>query len=153
MGKKKDDHVCAICGKTFAQRDLVSGALVRDVITNEIVNDHPEWSSDSIICKVDLAAYRAKYVPSLLQSEKGELTVLEHEVPNIIRDHELLAKNVEIELEEKRSYGERLADRIASFGGSWAFLLCMAETRNTEQRARRLEAALVVPEASKNVSG
>jgi uncharacterized membrane protein len=124
MDKKKGAHVCAICGKTFAQRDIVLGALVRDVITNEIVNDHAEWSPDSFICKADLAAYRAKYVRSLLQSEKGELTALEHEVLNSIRDHELIAKNVEAEFEKKWSFGERLADRIASFGGSWAFLIC-----------------------------
>jgi acetyl esterase/lipase len=32
MNKKNDRHACAICGKTFPNRNLVPGAAVRDVI-------------------------------------------------------------------------------------------------------------------------
>jgi uncharacterized membrane protein len=123
MKKKNDLCVCAICGKTFSHDDLVSGIAVRDVITKEIIQDHPQWSRDSYICHPDLAKYRAKYVHFLLESEKGELTILEQEVLQSIREHELLAKNVDAEFEQKWSFGERLADRIASFGGSWTFLI------------------------------
>lgn len=124
MNKKNDWHACVICGKTFAHRDLVPGAAVRDVIAKEIIHDHPDWSPESFICRPDLAKYRAKYVRFLLESEKGELTTLEQEVLHSIRDHELLAKNVDAEFDQKWSFGERLADRIAAFGGSWAFLIC-----------------------------
>jgi uncharacterized membrane protein len=123
MKKSNSEGACAICGKSFSAQNLVLGAVVRDAVTREIVRDHPEWSAESRICRADLAAYRAKYVRFLLESEKGELTALEHEVLNSIRDHELLAKNVDAEFEQKWSLGERLADRIASFGGSWSFLI------------------------------
>jgi uncharacterized membrane protein len=123
MNKKNDLHACAICGKSFTHRDLVPGAAVRDVVEKEIVHDHPNWSPGSFICLPDLTKYRAKYVHSLLESEKGELTPLEQEVLHSIRDHELLAKNVDAEFEQKWSFGERLADRIAAFGGSWTFLI------------------------------
>jgi uncharacterized membrane protein len=124
MNKKNEKHTCAICGKTLPNRYLVPGAAVRDVVVKEIIKDHPNWSSESFICRPDLTKYQAKYVHFLLESEKGELTTLEQEVLHSIREHELLAKNVEAEFEQKWSFGERLADRIASFGGSWAFLLC-----------------------------
>lgn len=123
MDKKNDWHACAICGKTFPNRDLVPGAAVRDVVAKEILHDHPNWSPESFICQPDLAKYRAEYVHFLLESEKGELTTLEQEVLHSIRDHELLAKNVDAEFEQKWSFGERLADRIATFGGSWTFLI------------------------------
>ena len=124
MNRKNDWHACAICGKTFPKRDLVPGATIRDVVAKEIIHDHPTWSADSFVCRPDLMKYRAKYVHFLLESEKGELSTLEHEVLDSIRNHELLAKNVEAEFEQKWSFGERLADRIAVFGGSWAFLIC-----------------------------
>jgi uncharacterized membrane protein len=108
----------------FSQRELVPGAAVRDVIAKEIVRDHPEWSQEGFICRADLALYRAKYVRSLLELEKGELSALEKEVLNSIRDHELLTKNVDAEFAEKWSLGERLADKLASSGGSWTFLIC-----------------------------
>lgn len=124
MERKNNRHVCAICGKAFSQQDLLPSAAVREMITKEIVKDHPEWSPESFICRTDLARYRARYVRFLLESEKGELTILEQEVLNSIRAHELLAKNIDAEFEKKWTFGERLADKIASFGGSWTFLIC-----------------------------
>jgi hypothetical protein len=77
--RKRDESqkVCAICGKSYAEGELVHGALVRDVIENLILKDHPEWSSEALICRADLARYRAGYVRSILEAEKGELTSLE----------------------------------------------------------------------------
>lgn len=121
---KNNAHPCAICGKRFPSRALVPAVAVRDVISEEIVRDHPQWSSESFICRPDLARYRTKYVHSLLETERGELTILEQELLLSIRDHELLSMNVDAEFEGKWSLGERLADRIATFGGSWAFLIC-----------------------------
>ena len=116
-------HTCAICGKIFPARDVIPGMAVRDAVANEILRDHPDWSPESFICRPDLNRFRTKYVHSLLESERGELTSLEQEVVHSLRDYEVLAKNVEAEFEREWSFGERLADRIAAFGGSWTFLL------------------------------
>lgn len=124
MNKKTEKNICAICGKSFSNRNLVPGEAVRDVVASGIVQDFPDWSGESFICRPDLMKYRTKYVHSLLESEKGELTTLENEVLDSIREHDLLSKNVDAEFEQQWSFGERLADRIASFGGSWAFLIC-----------------------------
>jgi uncharacterized membrane protein len=117
---------CAVCGAAFAPRDLVPGAAVRDVVSRQILLEHPAWSPESVICRADLNRYRAKYVHSLLESEKGELTSLEQEVLQSLRDHEVLAKDVDTEFEQEWTLGERLADHIAAFGGSWTFLICFA---------------------------
>jgi uncharacterized membrane protein len=113
-----------VCGKTLPARDLVPAALVRRSVADRIRSDHPEWSADSVICRPDLARYSADYVQSLLESEKGELTSLEAEVVESLRQHEILATNVDAEFERDWSLGERLADHIATFGGSWTFLIC-----------------------------
>jgi uncharacterized membrane protein len=112
-----------VCGKEFGERDIVRGALIRDSFADQIRRDHPDWSENSYICREDLGRYRAQYVHDLLESEKGELTVLEHEVVESLRKHELLSANVDAEFEQKWSFGERLADKIATFGGSWSFLI------------------------------
>lgn len=64
----------------------------------------------------------AEYVESVLQSERGEPSTLEQEVLASLRDHETLSTNVDAESDKARTFGERLADQIASFGGSWSFL-------------------------------
>ncbi len=40
-----------------------------------------------------------------------------------MREHELLAKNIEATFDIRRTVGERLADFIASFGDSWRFIM------------------------------
>jgi uncharacterized membrane protein len=116
-------HTCAICGKTFARRDLVTGAVIRPAVADEIRRAHPDWSPEQFICHDDLATFRGKYVQSLLESEKGELSSLEREVLRSLREHELITSNVDAELEQEWTLGERLADKIATFGGSWSFLI------------------------------
>lgn len=120
--KKNGQWTCAICGESFPLRQLLSAAIVRPAIADTIRADHPEWSAEDFICREDLARYRGRYVHSLLESERGELTTLEHDVIDSLREHELLSANVDVEFEREWSLGERLADRIASFGGSWTFL-------------------------------
>jgi uncharacterized membrane protein len=120
----RNHHLCAICGKSFAQRDLVAGAVVRQNVVELILQDHPEWSPESFICRADLTRYRSKYVRAILESEKGELTSLEQEVLTSLQQHEILTVNTEAAFEQQWTFGERLADRIATFGGSWIFLIC-----------------------------
>lgn len=122
----KESKTCAICGKSFAPRDLMPGIAVRDAVSEEILRDQPGWSPASFICRADLNRYRAKYFHSLLESEKGDLTSLEHEVVHSLEEHETLSKNVDTEFEQDWTLGERLADDIAVFGGSWSFLICFA---------------------------
>ena len=115
---------CSICGRTFPHRQLLSGEIVRPAVADLIRADHPGWSSESFICREDLAVYRGRYVHTLLESERGELTALEQEVVDSLREHELLSADVDVEFEREWTLGERMADRIASFGGSWTFLIC-----------------------------
>ena len=117
-------HDCAICGKTFPANSVTSGEMIRDEIAAEIRLINPDWTPDKFICGPDLTAVRAKYVQSLLQSEKGELTSLEQQVLRSLQKQAVLSMNVDAEFEQEWSFGDRLADRIASFGGSWTFLIC-----------------------------
>jgi uncharacterized membrane protein len=116
-------HNCLVCGKPFPTRHLISGAAVRENLAELIRRDHPDWSMDAYICRADLSRYSADYVESLLQSERGELSALEREVLESLRQHEILSTNVDAESEKAWTFGERLADRIAAFGGSWSFLI------------------------------
>lgn len=37
-----------------------------------------------------------------------------------------ISRDVQVEFDEGRSFGERLADRVAEFGGSWSFIIVFA---------------------------
>lgn len=119
----QETRTCDICDKSFAARLLVPASAVNDQVAREIVRAHPAWSQESHICREDLNRFRAKYVHALLATEKGEVSALEQEIVHSLRDHDILSRNVEEEFEQNWTFGERLADKIASFGGSWKFLI------------------------------
>lgn len=126
LKSKTDQATCAICARSFPRRELTAGAVVRPAVVESIRRDHPDWSADQYICRADLSLYRGRHVQALLESERGELTHLEEQVIESLREHELLSANVDAEFQDQRSFGERLADQIATFGGSWSFLISFA---------------------------
>ncbi len=97
--------------------------MVRPGIAALIKADHPAWDENQSVCQSDLRHYRGIYLENLLQADHGELSRLDKQVLESIQEEELLASGRERGSEETLSSGERLADRIAEFGGSWAFIL------------------------------
>ena len=126
MNGKTETYLCLVCKKSFPLKSLIPLGTIRKVITEEIAQDFPESTGLDYICQADLTKYRMQYVQSILSSEQGEVTNLEYEVINSMQEHDLISKNVENKLDQHWTFGERLADKIATFGGSWAFLICFA---------------------------
>lgn len=114
---------CAICGKSFPLRALYPLAAVRPKVLQEIESEHPQVELSAYICKEDLAAARMSYVQRLLVSEKGELSGLEVGVLESLADDDVLTADLRANLDEQLTFGQRLADKIATFGGSWTFLI------------------------------
>jgi uncharacterized membrane protein len=88
-----------------------------------MARDCPTWSPDGWVCQADLNKYRAAYVEEILAEERGELSDLDRQVIESLREQELLSRNLAAEFASRRSFGERIADRMAAFGGSWVFIL------------------------------
>jgi uncharacterized membrane protein len=120
---QQQTYVCQICGKTKSPEELLPAATVRDALVEFIRQKYPNWSSAGVICQDDLTQIRANYIQNVLETERGELTTLDLEVVKSLQEEEFLARNVEAEFERKLTFGERLSDNIASFGGSWRFII------------------------------
>ncbi|MFZ1469291.1 MAG: DUF1003 domain-containing protein [Paracoccaceae bacterium] len=78
------------------------------------------------ICKPDLARFRRQYVEHLLQDERGELGELDRQVIESLEAGQLVTRNPADEIEKESSFGERTADKVAEFGGSWTFIISFA---------------------------
>ena len=115
--------VCTICGKTKARSMMMPAALIRNAVAEQIKTSYPDWKPEGYICLGDLNRFRMKYIQNLLESEKGELTTLDHEVLESLQRHEILSSNVDEEFEKDLTLGEKMADGLASFGGSWIFII------------------------------
>ncbi|MGC8774717.1 MAG: DUF1003 domain-containing protein [Chlorobaculum sp.] len=115
-------HACQICGEKRPSQ-LRRAIVVRPVISKIIQEKTGSWNENGWICLNDPQQYQHLYVESLLEEEKGELTELEKEVIEGLRKHEILSANPDIEFDKNLTLGQRLADGIAEFGGSWKFII------------------------------
>jgi uncharacterized membrane protein len=114
---------CQICGTKRPTENLVPAILIRPAVVDVIKRSCPAWSEDGFICVDDLNRFRYAYVSSLVEEEKGELTDLEKEVIESMSRHEIISTQVDREYESKFTFGQRLSDQIARFGGSWRFII------------------------------
>ncbi len=114
---------CEICKRHFDPADLVPFELIRPGLYELMAREHPAIQDDGVVCLDDLNAYRKRYTAKLLEEEKGEITALEKEVLESLHESDLLASNLNEMLNRRRTFGEALSDRMANFGGSWAFIL------------------------------
>ena len=115
--------ICQICKKPKSPHDGMIGELIRPSLAEFIKKSVPEWDDKGFVCLDDLGEFRKNYVKEVLQDEIGELSTLDNEVIESLHQHEILASNIEEQFERKLTFGERLSDQIASFGGSWRFII------------------------------
>ncbi|MCB2095025.1 MAG: DUF1003 domain-containing protein [Rhodobacteraceae bacterium] len=115
--------VCHICGQTFPVAKLRPWISVRQGVSDLIDKAAPGWGEGKLICKPDLARFRRQYVENLLADEKGELDELDRQVIASLEAGLPIARIPDDEFAEKSTLGERTADKVAEFGGSWPFIL------------------------------
>jgi uncharacterized membrane protein len=112
-----------LSGKKFPVHQKVPGKEVRGAILDIIKKEHPHFNENGCLSAQELSHYRHRYIESSLQQELGSLSTLEKEVLQAMKEGELISENVDKSVDEKLSFGQRLSDKIASFGGSWTFIL------------------------------
>jgi len=115
--------VDAITGTTLKKKDAIHFDDLRPALAEFIRQKHPNLHSDDYIGRRAIDDYRGQYIAELLRDERGELSNLEDEVVESLKTHDTLAENIEEDYEDHRSIGDRMADTVASFGGSWTFIL------------------------------
>jgi uncharacterized membrane protein len=97
--------------------------LIRPSLLEFIKKRIPGLDSKGFICLDDLGGFRKDYVKEVLEEEIGELSALDQEVIESLQQHEILSNDLSKQFERKLTFGERLSDHIAEFGGSWKFLI------------------------------
>jgi uncharacterized membrane protein len=102
---------------------MIPGVFLRDKLADLIRRKHPDWSLDQPLCKECLNTLRAEYIEEALRADRGELTDLELGVMRSIQEQELISENTNEGFEAQSTFGQKLADQIAKFGGSWAFII------------------------------
>ena len=109
----------------FPKSERISAKTIRPSILEVIRKDHPNFGARSSCSLAELNVYRQKYIGEYLIHEIGELSHLEDTVLDSLKNRNTLVDKIE-ESDGSTSLGQKLADKVASFGGSWTFITSFA---------------------------
>lgn len=112
-----------ISNKEIQKGEFIQGVDIRDGIFNLIQADFPDFERESYISIEELNTYRRLYLTSLITQERDELEHIDNEVMNAIKNNSILSENIEDEMETQLTLGQQISDKVANFGGSWAFII------------------------------
>jgi uncharacterized membrane protein len=119
----KEQIKCSITGQMFDEEAMTKVDMLRKPLKDFIMKDFPDLTASSQINNSTLNEYRQKYLESMIKEESRDLDRMEKEVIASIEKNEILSSNIEADLLGNLTPGQRVADKIASFGGSWTFII------------------------------
>ena len=114
---------CQVSNKTLPSHEVVKATTIREPIINLIKQQIPDFKTDGYISSAELNKFRIQHIQQMMESEKGELSDLEKKVLDSIGNKETLSENIHKTFTGKLTLGQKLADKIAAFGGSWTFII------------------------------
>lgn len=112
-----------ISNKEFPISEKVSAKIIRHSILNLIQKDFPQFTHESYLSKSELNLYREKSISEYLVKEVGEMNELEKTVLSSVTNNNTLTDKIEGDEEQILSAGQKIADKMAKFGGSWTFII------------------------------
>ena len=115
--------ISSISKKEISKGEDIKGHDIRDCIFDLIKTDFPDFDGESYISLDELNKYRRIYLTSLIIQEKGELAHIDEDVMNAIKNNSILSENIQDDKETELTLGQKIADKVAAFGGSWTFII------------------------------
>ena len=116
-------NVSKISNQPIEQGESIQGQEIRPSIFKLIQSIHPTFTKNDFISLEELNEFRRMYLSKLMEQERGELDQIDKDVFLAIKSNKILSENVAEETEIPMTLGEKMADKIAQFGGSWTFIL------------------------------
>ncbi len=120
--KKESTFKSAISGIEYADTEKVSCKIISKSIYELMKKEHPKLKERDFIASKELNLYREKYIANYLTKGIGELSVLESKVMSSFNENQLIVNKLEDE-SSAITFGQKIADKVASFGGSWTFII------------------------------
>lgn len=111
-----------LSGKEFPENEKISAKNIRQSLLHFINKTHPNFSKSCFLSIEEMNEYREKYISEFLNKKLGNLTEVEKQVIQSVSKNTMISTEVE-EDEQKTSFGQKLADKVAEFGGSWGFII------------------------------
>lgn len=121
--KSKEHFVSDISRETFPYSQKVEASSISDNLIKFIQTKHADFSDNSCLSISELSAFRVDFISFKLKGQMGELSALEKTVLDTFSNGNQIS-NLTIQKDDSElTTGQKMADHVASFGGSWTFII------------------------------
>lgn len=117
-----ETFISSISSKSFPISERISARGISHALISMIQADVPSFTHDSELSIAELNYYREKYIASMIADDIDPIGEMEKTVLRSVRERDTLTDKVE-EKDTSLTLGQRIADKVASFGGSWTFII------------------------------
>ncbi|HEY3780232.1 MAG TPA: DUF1003 domain-containing protein [Fimbriimonadaceae bacterium] len=114
---------CQVTGKDISLNEAVPVDLVRESLIPILEKMCPNLDRNGYISMAELDKARIVLAEDIVQREMGDLAKLKKEVSESLLRQETITKDIDKEFDANATRGEKIADKVAAFGGSWAFII------------------------------
>jgi uncharacterized membrane protein len=114
---------CQISGKEVPLDEAIPVDLIREGLIDTLKEKCPNLDRSGYVELAELDKARIKHANDMARKDVDDLVELRKQVAESLLNQESITKNIDQEFDAKATMGERIADRVASFGGSWTFII------------------------------
>ncbi len=116
----------AVCIVDQQRYQVVDGMRLEELETSlrqMILKDFPQAHNSSFICSEHFVHYRLAKMDAMIENDYQQNDKVNAQLSKILANHTYRVVDVNSELESSLTFGQRVADGVARFGGSWAFII------------------------------
>lgn len=117
------EFISDISNQKFPMSQRISGKSIRSSILELIQKEHPDFDRNKFLAIPEMNLFREKYISSYLTDQLGTLSDLEKKVLSSVKEHSTLTDKIDEEHNQSLTAGQKVADKVATFGGSWTFII------------------------------
>lgn len=121
-----EEFISDVSNQTFPITDKVVGGYITGTLFDFIRLEYPNFTKDSNLSINELNSFRQKYISSCLLKDGEKLSKLKKDFSKSLHKLQSLTKTVEETDFSDLTFGQRVADKVATFGGSWTFIISFA---------------------------
>lgn len=116
------NFISDVSKKSFPANVLIKGQSVRPAIYEKIKEQVPDFNESSVLALEELNEFRERYISDYLSQELKNITKLEKTVIKKFKERTTITDKINEEKDTSPTLGQKMADNVASFGGSWTFI-------------------------------
>lgn len=117
------NQICTICGNRFT---ITEGLFLRDlsdVLKTRIKENNHYAKPSSFICLKDLQKLRISNMQKIIDQDLEIDHQMSDKLKKELAKDTYVIKNINDTVYGKRTRGQKMADAVAKFGGSWGFII------------------------------